>query len=81
MIEVIDLGNKYNFAECLEICTRFLKKILDEHNICSVNKLAIKYDQANLKRFCETIIGLKTKEVAPPRCLHPMVSRAVTSRF
>lgn len=61
--EVMYLGNKYNVQECVEICVKFLKNSLDEKNIIWGYHLAIKYEQKRLKDFCETIIGLLTKEV------------------
>lgn len=61
--EVMYLGKKYNVVECLEMCTKFLKYTLDETNVCWGYDLAITYDRENLKHFCETIIGIKTKEV------------------
>lgn len=48
VVEVMYLGKKYNVAECLEICSKFLKNTLDEQNICWGYELAITYDQENL---------------------------------
>lgn len=61
--EVMFLGKKYHIDECLAACSKFLKNILDEKNICWGYQLAITYEQENLKRFCEVVIGSKTKEV------------------
>lgn len=61
--EVIYLGSKYHVDECLEICSKFLKNLLNETNIIWGYKLALTYELKSLKSFCETIIGLKTKEI------------------
>lgn len=61
--EVMYLGNKYNVDECLEVCSKFLTKSINESNVCFGYNLALTYDQKSLKSFCETIIAVKTKKI------------------
>ncbi|XP_055306482.1 uncharacterized protein LOC129570785 [Sitodiplosis mosellana] len=60
---VMYLGNKYNIAQCLSVCERFIINTLDENNVCWAYELAIVYDQTKLKKYCETFIGINTKVV------------------
>ncbi|XP_055325984.1 BTB/POZ domain-containing protein 6-B-like [Sitodiplosis mosellana] len=60
---VMNLGEKYNVAECLAVCSKFLKNNLCEDNVCRHYGLAILFNQHELKKACETVIGLNTTAV------------------
>ncbi|XP_055301660.1 uncharacterized protein LOC129568119 [Sitodiplosis mosellana] len=60
---VMNLGEMYNVAECLAVCSKFLKNNLNEENVCRHYRLAILFNQHKLKQSCETIIGFNTNSV------------------
>lgn len=60
---VMYLGDKYNVPECLDACTKFLRRTLTDDNICWGYSLGILYNQIDLKRFCELVIAMNTKDV------------------
>ncbi|XP_055326055.1 BTB/POZ domain-containing protein 3-like [Sitodiplosis mosellana] len=60
---VMNLGEMYNVAECLTVCSKFLKNNLNDDNVCQNYGLAILLNQEDLKRSCETVIGLNANSV------------------
>ncbi|XP_055299417.1 BTB/POZ domain-containing protein 3-like [Sitodiplosis mosellana] len=58
--KVMNLGKMYDMAECVAVCSKFLKNNLNDDNVCSSYGLAILFDQKDLKRSCESVIGLNT---------------------
>ncbi|XP_055299418.1 BTB/POZ domain-containing protein 3-like [Sitodiplosis mosellana] len=58
--KVMNLGKMYDMAVCVAVCSKFLKNNLNDDNVCSSYGLAILYDQKDLKRSCESVIGLNT---------------------
>lgn len=63
VIDVMNLGNKYNVTECVDLCRRFLKTNLTNYNVCSVYGVAMILDDDQLKDFCERIIRADTKNI------------------
>ncbi|XP_055303106.1 BTB/POZ domain-containing protein 6-B-like [Sitodiplosis mosellana] len=61
--KVMYLGEKYNVAECLVVCSKFVKNNLNDDNVCRNYGLATLFNQEDLKRSCETVIGLNTNAV------------------
>ncbi|XP_055301659.1 uncharacterized protein LOC129568118 [Sitodiplosis mosellana] len=60
---VMNLGEKYNVAECLTVCSKFLKNNLNDENVCRDYGLAILLNQWSLKKACEVFIGSNIKTV------------------
>ncbi|XP_055326056.1 uncharacterized protein LOC129580026, partial [Sitodiplosis mosellana] len=60
---VMNLGEMYNVAGCMAVCSKFLKNNLNDDNVFQSYGLAILYNQQDLKRSCETIIGLNTNAI------------------
>ncbi|XP_055301637.1 BTB/POZ domain-containing protein 3-like [Sitodiplosis mosellana] len=60
---VMNLGEMYNVAECLTVCSKFLKNNLNDDNVCRHYELAILSNQKSLKKACETFIGSNIKAV------------------
>lgn len=61
--EVMQLGDKYNVAKCIDLCVKFLKNALTFDNICTGLSLAILYDHNELLKFCEKRIIENTSAV------------------
>ncbi|XP_031634640.1 BTB/POZ domain-containing protein 6-B-like isoform X2 [Contarinia nasturtii] len=61
--KVMYLADKYNVQECLRMCEQFMTLLLSTDNVCWGYDLAILYNQAFLKKYCEIIIALDTKAV------------------
>lgn len=57
VVNVVNLGKKYNAIACLSICERFLKDIIASDTICFVYGLAILFDLEHLKDLCESRIS------------------------
>lgn len=60
---VMNLGEMYNVAECLTVCSKFVKNNLNDENVCRNYELAIVFNQQDLKRACEIVIGINTNTV------------------
>lgn len=60
---VMNLGEMYNVAECLAVCTKFVKNNLNDDNVCRYYELAILYNQQELMQSCEMVIGVNTNAV------------------
>lgn len=58
--KVMNLGQMYNVTECLSVCAQFLKNHLNEDNVCWCYELAVLFDNVDLIKSCETIIGMNT---------------------
>lgn len=63
IVEVMNLGKKYQIIDCLDVCSKFLRARLTIDNVCSLYGLAIVFDQDALKRACEIFIGYNAKVV------------------
>ncbi|XP_031637148.1 uncharacterized protein LOC116349724 [Contarinia nasturtii] len=61
--KVMYLGDKYNVPECLNVCTKFLRRTLTEENVCWGLALAILYRQEDLKRYCKLMVSTNIKTV------------------
>lgn len=55
--EVMYLGDKYDVDKCLAICSKFLRKILNETNICWGYKLAITQNKKISRNFANQSSG------------------------
>lgn len=60
---LMQLGQMYDASECLNKCESFQTNTINGGNVLMVYKSAIDNKQKKLKRFCEAVIGLMTKEV------------------
>ncbi|XP_031639222.1 BTB/POZ domain-containing protein 9-like [Contarinia nasturtii] len=60
---VMNLAKQYVMDECVTMCVKFLKNTLNESNVCTRYGMAILYEQVELKKSCETIIGLKANSM------------------
>ncbi|XP_031639211.1 uncharacterized protein LOC116351267 [Contarinia nasturtii] len=60
---VMNLAKQYVMDECVTMCVKFLKNTLNESNVCTRYGMAILYEQVELKKTCETIIGLKANSM------------------
>lgn len=54
------LADKYDVDECSVRCETFLKNTLDESNVFQAYEIALLHGLFGLKKFCETLISLKT---------------------
>lgn len=63
VVEVLNLGKKYDVTHCFEACGKFLRNNFTDDNIFTLYELAIRFEHKSLERFCETIIGLNTKAI------------------
>lgn len=63
IIDVMNLGQKYDIDECTVACSRFLEYNLTDDNVCFIYKLAILFDDNELKTICEMNISINTKKV------------------
>lgn len=61
--DLMSLGRKYKVPECMSKCENFLVNTLDEDNVCQVYHIAIRYERSSVRKFCEVLIGLKTREI------------------
>ncbi|XP_031635245.1 uncharacterized protein LOC116348462 [Contarinia nasturtii] len=61
--KVMKLGHRYNVAECLMVCEKFLKRKLDENNNVECYELAVLLEQKKLMESCEKMIGYNAKAV------------------
>lgn len=60
---VMYLGEKYNVAECVKICAKYLRRILVINNLFGAYQLAILFNQHDLKAYCELLISYDTKAI------------------
>lgn len=61
--EVMNLGNKYDVAECYECCAKYLKNHITNDDVCWCYELAIHLEHKGLEKFCEIMIAINTKAV------------------
>lgn len=61
--EVMNLGNKYDIAECYDCCAKYLKNNLTDDDICWGYELAVHLEHKELENFCDRVIRLNTKSV------------------
>lgn len=61
--DVLNLGQKYDVADCQSICEKFLIDQLTDDTVCWIYGLAITYERIELKRLCELLIGINTPEI------------------
>ncbi|XP_031639201.1 uncharacterized protein LOC116351261 [Contarinia nasturtii] len=61
--KVMNLGNMYDMGTCMTVCEKFMKRYLNEDNVCEYYGLGILLDRPGLKSTCEDIIGAETKAV------------------
>ncbi|XP_031639426.1 BTB/POZ domain-containing protein 3-like [Contarinia nasturtii] len=61
--KVLYLGDKYNVTECMDTCTKFLRRTITENNVCWCYALAVLHHQDDLIRYCELMIAENTKAV------------------
>ncbi|XP_055307615.1 BTB/POZ domain-containing protein 6-B-like [Sitodiplosis mosellana] len=60
---VMNMGQKYDVAECLNACSRFLEYNMTNENVCTAYELAILFNRSRLMEMCEMNIAVNTKEV------------------
>lgn len=60
---VMNLGDKYQVAYCMDVCSKFIRDSLSVVLVCPALELAILYNRCNLLFSCELIIELNTKQV------------------
>lgn len=56
LLDVLNLGKKYNVPECVEFVARALNQSLSQENICWTYQLAIGYDFPLLANKCEQFL-------------------------
>lgn len=61
--KVMNLANKYNLADGLNICSKFIANTLTADDVCQGYGLAIIFGQERLQKFCEALITINTKAV------------------
>ncbi|XP_031626898.1 uncharacterized protein LOC116343128 [Contarinia nasturtii] len=61
--KVMNLGNMYDMDTCMTVCDKFMKRHLNEDNVCKYYGLSILLDRPSLRNACEDIIGAETKTV------------------
>lgn len=61
--EVMYLGNKYDVADCLKVCSDYMTSTLSPENVIFILGQAIVYDQVQLQEMCESKIRLNSKEI------------------
>lgn len=61
--QVMNLGEKYNVAECLKVCEDFLKSTLTNEIMCWGYGIAIHLNETDLMEFCEENIKNHASEV------------------
>ncbi|XP_031631858.1 BTB/POZ domain-containing protein 1-like [Contarinia nasturtii] len=61
--KVMNLGNMYDMGTCMTVCEKFMKRHLDEENVCEYYGLGILLDRPGLTSACEDIIGAETMAV------------------
>lgn len=60
---VMNLANMYDMERCLMVCEKFVKKYIDEDNVCDYYSLSILLNRKGLQSLCETVIGVATSIV------------------
>ncbi|XP_055306128.1 BTB/POZ domain-containing protein 3-like [Sitodiplosis mosellana] len=75
---VMNLVNKYNMPDGMNVCVSFLTDTLTNESACTAYGLAILHDQDDLKQFVEQKIGWNTKAVFESasflQCNHAILS-------
>lgn len=61
--EVLRLADKYDMLECFDTCAPFIERHLTIENLPIGYQLAIKFNNLELKTFCERLIRGVTKDV------------------
>ncbi|XP_055317521.1 BTB/POZ domain-containing protein 3-like [Sitodiplosis mosellana] len=61
--KVMYLANKYNLADGLNVCVKFIESTLSADNVCWGYGLAILFGQESLKNLCKIVISINTKDV------------------
>lgn len=61
--DVLNLGQKYDINECVNLCLRFLIENLTIDNVLEVFSLAILFEQDDLREKCEDFIEYNTEEI------------------
>lgn len=61
--DVMRLSKTYNVAICSTVSGQFLKSQLNDNNVLWAHELAIRYDEKELKKLCEKIIGYNVKVI------------------
>lgn len=61
--QVMNMGQKYIVAECLNACSRFLEYNMTDDNVCTAYELAIFFNREFLMEICEMNITVNTKAV------------------
>lgn len=61
--QVMNMGHKYDVAECFNACSRFFEYNMTDDNVCTAYGLAILFQQEKLMNICEINIAINTKAV------------------
>lgn len=61
--QVMYLANKYQIADCMDACAKFLRDNLTPADVCWGYALAIFHEQSELRQHCEKKITANAKEV------------------
>lgn len=63
IVEVTNLGQKYDVVECLDACARFLEYNMAPDNVCLTYQLAILFERDELKKLCNLTIQINPAKV------------------
>lgn len=61
--DVMSLGDKYDVTKCVDLGFQFIKEIIQDQNICMALGLAFRYDNEDLRAFCEKYIMMQSQAV------------------